>query len=344
MRTRLAAAVLAVGTAGLGFVPLASAATTGTVAPTVESWFQPNPSCSGPAGCLGPGALPVAAPVEPPTNPFPAETLHVAVSAGQETARTYLGLPSSALAGATSAQLQVPLDVAPGSGGMAPESAKVQVCLTRSPLAPVRGSFAEPPAADCAARATAAYVATPLPHLEADLAPLVGGLAAATGLVLLPDATALAPSDAWRVVFSTRARDDAAKTPPPTLLVVTADAPAPVPVDVPQAPAAPALEVVDAPVFQESSVPAPEPELGGPVAAVDLPAPDPAPQAAGEAVPVEQVAFPQTVRVGYAYPIVWLLPLVLLLVVPLVARVLTRDLTPGAAGPDTDVTRAPASG
>ena len=36
----------------------------------------------------------------------------------------------------------------------------------------------------------------------------------------------------------------------------------------------------------------------------------------------------QTVTVGYAYPAVWLLPLAFLLVVPMVAGALTRDLAP----------------
>ena len=37
---------------------------------------------------------------------------------------------------------------------------------------------------------------------------------------------------------------------------------------------------------------------------------------------------PRTITVGYAYPAVWLLPLVFLVLVPVAARALTRDLTP----------------
>ena len=38
------------------------------------------------------------------------------------------------------------------------------------------------------------------------------------------------------------------------------------------------------------------------------------------------VALPRTVTVGYAYPGVWLLPLVFLVLVPAAARALTKDL------------------
>ena len=40
------------------------------------------------------------------------------------------------------------------------------------------------------------------------------------------------------------------------------------------------------------------------------------------------VALPRTITVGYAYPAVWLLPLVFLVLVPAAARALTKDLAP----------------
>ena len=39
----------------------------------------------------------------------------------------------------------------------------------------------------------------------------------------------------------------------------------------------------------------------------------------------------QTVTFGYAYPIVWLLPLVLMVMVPIATKALTKDLSPAVA-------------
>ncbi len=328
MRARRLTVALVAATAALGVLPFALAAETATVTPTVEGWFQPNPSCTTPVGCLavpgGPTELTV----------FPAGTMHVGVSGGVETARSYLGLPREALADLSGATLEVPLDPSPSSGTITPETAKLQVCLTGAPLAHVEGSLADPPAADCGRSAPVAYVATPAPHLEADLDGLLSGLSSASGLALLPDAEALAPGDSWRVVFSSKDRTDAAKTAPATLTVERdASAAAPEPAPAAEQPAAvpAAPEVQGLPAEDLPPVPDLEPELGSaPVpAVVEEVALEAGPQAAPEqALPVEQVGFPETVQVGYAYPGVWLLPLGLLVVVPLVARVLTRDLTP----------------
>lgn len=327
MRTRLLTAVLVAGSTGLGLVPMASAAAPSTVAPTVEAWYQPDPACGSPVGCVGAAPLPVAVPAEVPTSPFPAGTLHVGVSGGQETARTYLGVDGAGLGGLSAATLVVPLDVAPGSGTTSPETAKLQVCLTREPVVAAEGSLAAPPAADCAAAALVSYVATPAPHLEADLGPLLAGLPRATGLVLLPDATGITPTDAWRVVFSARSRTDAAKTPPASLAVVAAEQAVQAPSTPDAGPAQPDAAPLEAPGLDLPGLLAAEPDLvAGPLPAVPVTAG--APVVAGEApvVQVQPVAFPETIRVGYAYPVVWLLPLVLLVVVPMVARTLTRDL------------------
>lgn len=343
MRTARVTAALVLGTAGLGFLPLSSAASAASsvhAAPSSEAWYQLNPTCSTAAGCQAPPALP-AAPVPVPAppaplpvpapgtsaaSPYPAGTLHVAVSAGSETARTVLGLPAAVAGGVTAAALTVPLDVDPADGSAAPERAKVLVCLTKAPVVPVEGSFDPPPTTDCGATAPLTYAATPEPHLQADLGPLLTALPGATGLVLLPDRARLTPTEAWHVVFSATTRGDSTKTGPAVLQLTPVEAPAAVddaPVD------APAGAPADVALQGSAPLSAAEPELGGP--AVALPAQEPAlaDEPAAQLAPAAQtVALPETVRVGYAYPGVWLLPLALLVVVPLVGRALTADLTP----------------
>jgi hypothetical protein len=163
------------------------------------------------------------------------------------------------------------------------------------------------------------YVATPQPHLHADLSPLLGGLLTTSGVALLPDATKVSQADAWHVVFT--AKDNA----PVMKLTVTPTSsddsfvgglP---PVDVPtQAPIS--TGTVTQPVIPDTQ-----------------PVQPTVPDVQAPTVPQQQVtqpvAAPQTITVGYAYPVVWLLPLAFLVLVPLAARALTRDLTPTATEP-----------
>jgi hypothetical protein len=121
------------------------------------------------------------------------------------------------------------------------------------------------------------------------------------------------------VVFSSAARADAAKTDPPVMkLSVTPNAvdEPQVPVDVPTQAAGPGS--VGQPVIPDTTPQLPDttvPQVNDPVVQPSTPA-------------VQPVAQPQTITVGYAYPVVWLLPLLFLVVVPLAARALTKDLTP----------------
>jgi hypothetical protein len=236
------------------------------------------------------------------------------MGAGQETARTYLGFSLSLVdQELTAASLDIPLDTAAQDGSVQPETSKVIVCASSGSVTPAYGSIASPPSADCSEKAAATYVEKPAPHLHADLTPLLDVLASGNGLALIPDAEASGQTGVWQVVFSAHDRADAAKTPPATLGVTLTDLPQQEepPVTVPEAPAPQA------------------PSLGGispPVATPQLPE---APAAGGPAPTVPR-AVPQarTVTVGYAYPTVWLLPLAFLVVIPLVARSLTKDLTP----------------
>lgn len=322
MRARLLTAALVLASGALPFVPLAQAGTTTTdLTADAEGWYQPNPSCPTPAGCVGPGALPVAPPAEPPTSPFPARTLHVGMSAGQETARAYLAFPLFSLEGTlTSAKLSVPLDLAPSSGSVAPETAKAVVCATIGTVVDVDGAITEPPVTDCGIGAPLTYVATPQPHLEADLTSIAGDLASATGLALLPDASKAQQTDNWRLVFSARNRADAGKTAPATLAVTleTADPPSDGGAGLPEPPSPdPGFGAVAPPVGTGF---APSPPTAPPAPAVSVPTARPLPPA--------PTAAPRLVTVGYRYPAVWLLPLVFLVLVPAIGRALTKDLAP----------------
>lgn len=312
-------ALLATGSLALGFAPLAHASgETTSLTPSAEAWYQPNPTCGLPSSCVGAGALPVAPPVQPPatapTSPFPARTMHIGFAAGQETARSYLALPTAGLSGTlTAATLDVPLDVAQADGSQSPETAKVQVCLVLDAISPADGSIDPPPAVSCGSSVPAVYVAAPTPHLHADLTPLGADLLDAGGIALLPDATKAAQTDAWRVVFSAHDRTDAAKT-APAAVSLTLDVPEDVvPETTPLDTGLPAV----APPVGTGFAPAPAPQL--PVAGAQQPTVVP-PAAA-------PVALPRTVTVGYAYPAVWLLPLAFLVLVPAAARALTKDLT-----------------
>ena len=68
-----------------------------TVPDVAEAWYAAAPIdvCTTPLGCP---------PDQVPTSPYPADSLHVGVAGGQETARTYLLPDFSPLTGANSAQ------------------------------------------------------------------------------------------------------------------------------------------------------------------------------------------------------------------------------------------------
>jgi hypothetical protein len=319
---RLLTGVLVLGSAGLGFLPLAHADQTQVVAPETEGWYQPNPSCAQASGCVTTGSLPVAPPVELPLSPYPAGTLHVGwAGASKESARTYLSFPFAGLSGTlTGAVLDIPLDTAPADGDTQSATAKIQACLVTGATTAVDGSIAPPPATSCDQHAQVTYVATPAPHLHADLAPILVGLPTTSGIVLLPDATANTDTDAWRVVFSSHTRTDAAKTAPAALTLSIAEQPV---VSTPESP------TVDLPAAPVDSGFAPAPSTGF-VAAPQVQAPQApavvAPLVPAVVPPAAPVTAAQTITVGYAYPAVWLLPLVFLVLVPMATKALTRDL------------------
>lgn len=357
---RTAAAVLLLTTlasgASLAVVTAAEAATL-LFLPTAEAWYQSDPTCALPTGCLETGLPPAPTlpdppavlPIDIPQLQDP-ETIQIGEAAGQETSRAYLGFPFAAVQGAiTSAELEIPLDV---GASQTPDLANLAVCPVSVLIVEARGSDDVPPEAPCETFAIATYVEEPLPHLIVDLAPILTSLPAATGVALIPavvDPTSGETPGTWRVVFSSSDRTGDDISEPATLSLVTEDAAVAAPTTAPlvatPAPAPdpdPTTAPAPAPVAPQVVASVPRPVPVRPVirtSTVTTPAVEAAPQVAAPAVvataapqvpPVETVAAPVTTVVSfeYAYRGVWLMPLVLLLFVTVVVRVLTRDLAP----------------
>src|SRR3954469_8937458 len=126
-----------------------------TVPDSAEAWYAASPvdGCSTPLGCPPP---------QVPTSPYPADTLHVGVAGGQETARTYLMPDLTRLPfGASVVSATVTLPVAAGStdGTQSPDAAHVLACVASEPFADgAQGSTQAPPKTDCSTSAKAAYV------------------------------------------------------------------------------------------------------------------------------------------------------------------------------------------
>ena len=319
MKSRIVTVVLVAGSAALGFLPIAASAGESSTKASTDGWYQPDPSCAQPSGCVLANVPPQVS-GQLVTNPYPAGTLHVGWASSAETARSVLAFPLDNVTGSLSgARLDVPLDTEAANGDVQSATAKVQVCLVTGEIKAAAGSVETPPTTSCEQHAVMTYAATPAPHLTADLSPLLVGLRTTSGLALLPDATQDAGA-AWHVTFSAHDRTGSTVA-PPTLTVTTEDASAEEPVLPP---------VAEPPTVPVDSGFAPAPDTGSgfaPVPSVEVPSVSApvtvVPQAAPAAVPAAQ-----TVTVGYQYPVVWLLPLAFLVVVPVASRALTKDLEP----------------
>lgn len=321
---RLMTGVLILGSAALGFIPIAASAEQISMRATTDGWYQPDPSCAQPSGCLL-SSVPSQVSGQLVTNPYPAGTLHVGWASGAETARSVLAFPLDNVDGSLSdATLEVPLDTDAANGDVQSATAKVQICLVTGEIKAASGSVELPPAISCEQHAAMTYSATPSPHLTASLSPLLGGLRTASGIALLPDATE-DNTAAWHVTFSAHDRTGSTIA-PPALSVTTEDSSSEQPT-LPPVAETPAVPVdsgfalapstgsgfASVPGVQAPSVEVPS--VGTPVTST--------PQLVPSTVPTAQ-----TVTIGYQYPVVWLLPLAFLVVLPLTARALTTELCP----------------
>ena len=157
-----------------------------------RAWFSAPPLCT----ALDCSSL-------PPLNPYPQDTLHVALSGGQETARTYLALevdlpPHTQPTGGT---LTLPVDADPADGSLRPEEARFVACLAKGKFDDQRGDFADAPKANCEVRRSAVYdekKALYTVELGDFVTEWTGKKAS---LALVPSEAAQKSNDSWRVVF-----------------------------------------------------------------------------------------------------------------------------------------------
>ncbi|MGH2758232.1 MAG: hypothetical protein ACRDKJ_01580, partial [Actinomycetota bacterium] len=281
-----------------------------SVATLAEAWYQT--ACTT-ASC--PPGL-------PPVNPYPADTLHVGATGGQEDSRSYLTLDASALptgARLLGGTLRAP--VAPDAGTRSPETAALRACLVTKTVEPAEASFATAPAVDCKTTAPGTFRAgTPRATFTFELAPFAAAWGSGSpSLALLPAEGAEPPG--WHVAFD--ARDRAEGSPiTATLRYEVASIVEP-----------------DLPAEDDKAEGAEDLRSGSGVAvlAAPLPEPVPAPPITGsEPLPVAQPAAPPfgPEEVGYRYPAAFLVPLGLLALGGALASSLTRRIPRAQRSPD----------
>ena len=319
------------------------AATAREVGTAQESWYhaspadlgEEDPTCTLPIGCAPQPSAPI--------QPYPEETLHVGIAAGRDTARTFLTLDLAQLpVGAliTGGTLTLPVLQDEDSGSMRPETAELRACAVIGAVKKARGGAAdEQPEYSCETTAKTTYQAgkdgAP-PTLSVDLAPLAATLATG-GVAIVPTQGAQEEGATWHVAFPAREHDSKQQI---TARLEYDAAPALAPVLPPAVPAGDSgAPAGDASVTGgDSFAPPADAGASGPVGALDEPATDagvaPAPAAAprtaeqpvvaGAAPPVATT--PVAVVGGYAYPGVWLAPLVLVGVSGMLARCLAGEI------------------
>ena len=280
-----------------------------TVADAAEAWYAASPIdiCTTPLGCP---------PSQAPSSPYPADTLHVGVAGGQETARTYVlpdfaSLPFDAtLAGG---EMTLPVADSNGDGTVSPDAAKIRACLASKPVPDgTQGSSSTPPTVTCDISATPAYDST---HsvFTLDLQPFIDAWSSGEprlGIALVPDTKTVKQTDAWHVTFNGRKRATGVHI--SSLVTVRISAPddtttTVTPPSNPSVPAAP--------------VPLPAPSAAAPSAAPPVVAPT---QQQPQTLQTQPVALSRE----FQYPLAFLLPLALLAAAVFFARLFTRDATP----------------
>jgi hypothetical protein len=294
----------------LSMAAVAAPAHTATVADSAEAWYAAAPVdiCTTPLGCPPP---------QVPSSPYPADTLHVGVAGGQETARTYVvpnlfALPLGAtLTGGT---MTLPVVTDANAGTVSPDTAKILACLATKPVTDgTQGSTQAPPDVDCKTSAPLKYDAKKT-VFTVDLAPLLSAWAKGApqfGIGLVPDTSKAQPSDAWHVAFNGRKR-----TGPHISSLISYTPPAPIPT-----PASAPAPTQAAP---------PPPVSSGNTPSVSLPPPTTAqpPAAAPQVAPTQPQPIaqqPVALTRSFQYPMAFLMPLALLVGAVFFVRLFTRD-------------------
>ena len=325
MRGRVApllgvASLLVALSAGFAWKGAPASASTGraTLFMSTEAWYAEVPPCSSLIDCSS-----------APPIPYPKDTLHVSVSGGQETARTYLAFSPAAPAGATliGGTLTLPVDDAAADGSVTPDQATLQACLVTQRFKPVRGSTEKPPPTNCHVFGAATYDQKTKAFVV-DLTSLAyswhGGRAA---LAIVPAKAGRQPGATWHVVFHATTKPSK-KAPPITATLVYAASSSTVPP--PPAPSGGGGGGGSATggsfgssggggSFSSSFTP---PAITRTTTTTTTTTSQPSSQAALVApASLEGFAGP-----GFAYPVVWALPLLFLAGIAAVGRALTKEL------------------
>ena len=204
-----AAVVLSAGAAVVATLPASAVPGYGTaLLPTAtEAWYW-TAGCSSSVGC---------GMVAPPSDPYPAHTLHVGEDAGQPLEASYLtldtsGVPAGSIVTAATLVLPVATDSPDRAFGVA--SAQIVACPTTESFRDAEFATSPPPASDCQVEAHASYRSgSSEPLFTIDLAPLVEashGSLRGLGVALLPDAS---QPGTWQVPFNGRRRNVAGQRP-----------------------------------------------------------------------------------------------------------------------------------
>lgn len=353
---RSAAAALSAGALlVLAPVPVAAAQAAPVQAQaSSESWYRTTPValpedgltvCDLPVGGCTPTVPEVALP-----SPYAPGTLHVGYTGAAEDSRTYLELNlvrlpfGSEISGGT---LTLPVATDPQAGTLLPETAKIQACLlTRTVPDGIDGSLTGAQPADCKTVSPAKFVAgeaDKAPVFTVDLAPFADAWAVGTAALALVPTEEQAEGANWHVAFSRRDRTTgpgvetvqpitaalslrAAKAPNGAVRPPALDAPGgPAMVDLPESPSFDGGSLA----LDGGGIVAAAPVTAGTTGALVAPVPpaDADPQVAQQ--PIAQVA--SVLGGSYAYPGVFLLPLLLVAGASWLGRALTRDLAPAAA-------------
>jgi hypothetical protein len=285
------------------------APSTQVAVPVAESWYRPlSALCTTPVGCP---------PVELPAV-YPDGTLHVGVLGGAPDSTTYISLPLPA-SGLEGGSLRLPVGPVQ-DGTLQPETAKVKACVVIGNVKDkIAGSWGTRPGVDCSSSAPA-VPSSGGTVLTVDLTPFLTeweGLP--VGSLALVPADTPAATDLWHLAFSRHDRTGTGIQPLSASLLVQGAPYSPSPT--------------------EPEVSNPEPSTAGPLV-VAPPALDPGivpgatqpgptvanpPVASGGTAGLRPVAA-FTPDTSFAFPGVFVLPLVVLVAAGWAARAFTRDL------------------
>jgi hypothetical protein len=255
-----------------------------------------------------------------PTSPYPANTLHVGVAGGHETARTYVVPDLSALpfgATLTSGRMTLPIATAITDGSLRPETATINACLaTQTFQDGTAGSTDTPPTVDTAACVPATY-STAAQAFTVDLTSFLSRWNFGTpndGIALVPDVSKSGPTTSWHVTFNGNKSTAGPHISSELSYTLTTEV-LPPPENVSTQP--PILAI-------------PGPVAGPPLTAGPPPLPAAVPTPA-LAPPPQQRAVAVSLPTGYQYPAAFLLPLGFLAAAVFLFRLFTADPTPVGA-------------